>query len=129
MSGQFEPEGMTEDDLPLDIDRLEARLTSHGVYVTDADLDGETVALTYESIDAGASGGIPHREAGRVINVVRDLLDSGVSVGIDATVLDLEGEERGTWRMDPKWLDSLEAGELSEVDFSEQVIDTIENDG
>ena len=120
---------MTEDERPLDIDRLEARLTSHGVYVTDANLDGETIALTYESIDAGASGGVPHREAGRVINVVRDLLEAEQSVGIDATVLDLEGDERGTWRMDSTWLDALEAGNLSEVDFSERVIDTIENKG
>jgi hypothetical protein len=117
---------MTTDDHPLDVDQLEARLTSHGVYVTDAELDGATVALAYESIAADETGGVPHREAGRVINVVRDLLDADESVGVEATVTDLDGETRGTWRMDPAWLDALEAGDLSEVEFSGKVIDTIE---
>lgn len=114
------------EDAPIDVERLEARLMSHGVYVTDAALDGETVALAYESIAADETGGVPHREAGRVINVVRDLLESE-PVGVEATVLDLDGDERGTWRMDPAWLAALEAGDLSQVDFSERVIDTIEH--
>ena len=116
---------MTDD--PLDPDQLEARLTSHGVYVTDADLDGETIEIAYESITADESGGVPHREAGRVINVVRGLLDDGTLVGIEAQVLDLDGEERGTWRMDPDWLDALESRSLSEVEFSEKIIESIED--
>lgn len=118
---------MTEADDPLDADQLAARLTSHGVYVTDADLDDETVALTYESIAADESGGVPHREAGRVINVVRDLLDDGTTVGLEAQVLDLDGEERGTWRMDADWLEALETGDLSEVEFSGKVVESIED--
>ena len=117
---------MTDDADPIDVDQLEARLTSHGVYVTDAELDGETVALVYESINADETGGVPHREAGRVINVVRDLLDAE-TVGIEATVTDLDGETRGTWRMDPDWLDALESGDLSEVEFSGKVIESIES--
>ena len=117
---------MTKADDPLDTDRLEARLTSHGVYVTDANLDGETIKLAYESIAADESGGVPHREAGRVINIVRGLLDDGTSVGVEAQVLDLDGEERGTWRMDPAWLDALESGDLSEVEFSGKIIESIE---
>lgn len=119
---------MTEDDSPLSVDQLEARLMSHGVYVTDADLDGETVSVTYESIAADESGRVPHREAGRVINVVRDLLDAGTTVGIEATVCDLDGETCGTWRMDPDWLAALESGECSQVEFSGWVIDSIETD-
>lgn len=113
------------DDAPIDVEQLEARLMSHGVYVTDAALDGETVALIYESIAADETGAVPHREAGRVINVVRDLLDDE-SVGVEATVTDLDGETRGTWEMAPEWLDALEAGDLSEVEFSGKVVDTIE---
>lgn len=125
MGERSELRDMSE-DAPIDVDRLEARLTSHGVYVTDADLDGETIELAYESIAADETGDVPHREAGRVINVVRDLLDAE-SVGVDATVTDLDGEPRGTWRMDPAWLEALEAGNLSEVEFSERVIESIED--
>lgn len=118
---------MTQDGAPLDADQLEARLMSHGVYVTDTAIDGQQVDLTYESIAADESGSVPHREAGRVINVVRDLLEPGETAAIDATVLDLDGEACGTWRMDPEWLESLEAGECSEVEFSGRVIDSIES--
>lgn len=107
----------------LDIDQLEAQLMSHGVYLTELERDGGTVALEYESVHA--NGGVPHMEIGRVVNVFLDLLGEG-TVGIEATVFDLDGAEQGSWRVRGDWLDELRAGALSETDFSAKVLDTIE---
>ncbi|GAA0223212.1 hypothetical protein ACFFQF_08735 [Haladaptatus pallidirubidus] len=109
--------------MTLDPDQLEARLMSHGVYVTSLDTDGERIEIEYESIKAGNTGAVPHREVGRVINVVRDLTES--PRGVRGEVTDLDGEQVGNWRAKAEWLRELENGELSEVDFSERVIETI----
>lgn len=107
--------------------RIEARLTSHGVYVdTVTEADG-SYEVVYESLAADSEGKIPHREAGRVINVFRDLHDDDWSgADIDAVVTDLEGVELGRWHVEADWFDGLHNGELTEIEFSEKVIETIE---
>ena len=107
----------------LDVERLEARLMSHGVYVTDVDRTGDAVALDYESV--AAADGVPHGEIGRVINVFRDLLGEG-SIGIEATVSNLDGEHQGTWHVEAAWLDRLASGEFTETEFSGKVLETVE---
>ena len=107
--------------------RIESRLTSHGVYVDEVAEREGGYAVTYESISADSEGVVPHREVGRVINVFQDLHDedwSGADIG--AVVTDFEGEERGTWHVEAAWLDRLHNGDLTEVEFSEKVVDTIE---
>jgi len=107
--------------------RLESRLTSHGVYVDEVDEDDGSYEVTYESISADSEGDVPHREVGRVINVFRDLHDDDWSgADIDAVVTDLDGAELGRWHVDAEWIDDLHNGDLSEVDFSGKVVDTIE---
>ena len=122
--------------MSLDTEQFEARLTSHGVYVSSVEQDRgrdrederntETIDVEYESIDAGRIGEVPHQEMGRVVNVYRDVADE--SADIEALVTDLDGEPVGTWHVEAEWLDALEAGELSEVDFSGRVLDTIDHD-
>lgn len=107
----------------LDVDQLEARLMSHGVYVTDVERGSDAVELAYESI--AASDGIPHGEIGRVINVFRDL-SGGSPTRIDATVSDLDGEVQGTWHVEAEWLDELREEAVSETEFSGRVLETIE---
>lgn len=108
----------------LDVDQLEARLMSHGVYVTDVGRGEEAVELAYESV--AAANGIPHGEIGRVINVFRDLLGEE-STDIDATVSNLDEEVQGTWHVEAEWIERLEAGHLSETEFSGKVLDTVEH--
>ena len=107
--------------------QIESRLTSHGVYVdTVEDVDG-TYEVTYESLSGDSEGIVPHREVGRVINVFRDLHDDDWSgADIEAVVTDLEGVELGRWHVDREWIDRLHNGDLTKVDFSENVIETIE---
>jgi hypothetical protein len=58
--------------------------------------------------------------------VFRDLHDDDWSgIDIDATVLDFEGTEQGTWHVEAAWIDDLHNGDLSETEFSGKVIDTV----
>jgi hypothetical protein len=108
--------------------RLESRLTSHGVYVQSVDEQDTGYAVEYESIAGDSEGVIPHREVGRVINVFRDLHpDDWAGVRIDADVTDFEGNKLGSWHVDPDWIDRLHNGDLSEVEFSQLVVDTIDH--
>lgn len=107
--------------------RIESRLMSHGVYVDEVTEEGDGYRLTYESVAADGAGAVPHQEVGRVINVFRDLHDDGwEGTDIEATVTDLEGDELGEWHVEQEWIDALHNGDISEVEFSQRVIGTIE---
>lgn len=107
--------------------RAESRLVSHGVYAEEVTVEADTYRLTYESVAADDAHDIPHREVGRVINVFRDLhADDWSGADIEATVLDLEGAELGEWHVQQEWLGTLHEGDLTEVEFSERVLETIE---
>lgn len=107
--------------------RAKSRLVSHGVYADEVSLEANTYRLTYESVAADDAHAIPHREVGRVINVFRDLhVDDWAGADIEATVMDLDGAQLGEWHVQQAWLERLHEGDLSEVEFSERVIETIE---
>jgi hypothetical protein len=107
--------------------QVESRLMSKGVYVTDVEQD-DGYELTYESAAADETGAIPHREVGRVINVFRDLHpEDWAGTEIEATVTDFDGTELGRWRVDEDWFAALQAGDLSETEFSQRVIGTIQS--
>jgi hypothetical protein len=117
---------MTDDETDDLAFQIESRLVSQGVYVTELDEQDGTYRVTYESL-AADKGAIPHREIGRVINVVRDLhSDDWEGADIAGTVLDLDGETRGTWHCEADWIDELHNGDLSETEFSGKVIETVE---
>jgi hypothetical protein len=113
--------------------RVESRLVSHGVYVQEVTAEDEGgdegggYQLVYESIAADGASAVPHREVGRVINVFRDVHpEDWAGADIEATVTDLDGVELGEWHVRAEWLRALQAGDLSEVEFSTRVIETIE---
>jgi hypothetical protein len=106
-------------------DRLDARLMNHGVYVTSVERDDRGLHLTYETVAPG--DGVPHREVGRVCNFLRDAADDGWAYAdVHATVTSTDGDRRGTWRADADWFRALDRGDLSEVEFSGRVLETIE---
>jgi hypothetical protein len=109
------------------VSRAESRLVSHGVYVDEVAVEAGTYRLTYESVAADDAHAIPHREVGRVINVFRDLHpDDWEGADIEATVTDLDGAKLGEWHVRQEWLGKLHEGDLSEGEFSQRVIGTIE---
>ncbi|WP_128477915.1 hypothetical protein [Halorussus pelagicus] len=106
-------------------ERLEQRLMSHGVYVTDLTTDEGTLRIEYETASPG--DGVPHREVGRVLNRLLALHEEGWDpLDVRADVSSIEEEPRGTWRADAEWLTAHARGDLSDVDLSQRVIDTIE---
>lgn len=115
---------MSDDELAT---RIENRLMSHGVYVDRFEESGAGgYYLEYESLHAD-EGVIPHREVGRVINVFLDLHDDDwTGADIEAVVTDLEGNPEASWHVEQSWLAELTAGELSETEFSERVIATLQ---
>lgn len=107
--------------------QVESRLTSHGVYVDEVTEQEDGYSLTYESVNVDNQGIIPNREVGRVINVFRDLHDDDWSgARIEAVVMDFDGNKLGTWHVEAEWIDRLHNGDLSEIDFSQKVIETVE---
>jgi hypothetical protein len=118
----------TDTDDPEEIDpfQVESRLTSHGVYVDEFTVEGGDYFVSYESI-AADDGAIPHQEVGRVLNVLLDLHPGGWDgTNVEGTVLNLDGEVEGTWHVEDQWLVDLDAYRLTETEFSQKVIETIE---
>lgn len=113
----------TDDEL---LERVSNRLMGRGVYFEAAEREDDRLALEYQTVAPG--DGVPHQQIGKVINAFRDLLDEGWEpTTIEATVVDASVDHRrGRWRMEEEWLRALEAGELSEVEFSGRVLDTLE---
>jgi hypothetical protein len=113
------------DDLEF---QIESRLTSHGVYVDDVTETEDGFEITYESVAVDSEEIIPHREVGRVINVFRDLHDDDWKGGdISAVVTDFDEHKFGEWEVKQEWFDKLHNGDLTEVEFSEKVIETIQH--
>lgn len=106
-------------------ERLENRLMSHGVYVREVDA-GDTLDLTYETVAPGE--GVPHRDIGRIVNLLREMREQGdwEHTPIRGEASDPEGEYLGTWHVEVEWLEALQEEDLSEVAFSQRVLDTIE---
>lgn len=113
---------MSDDDRPLG-EVLTNRLMSHGVYVQEVSA-GDDLSLTYESVAPG--DGVPHDEVGSVLRTLLDVTDGTWSGDVAATVLDDDGDVRGTWRAEAAWFERLH-DDLTEVEFSGRVLDTIEN--
>ncbi|KYH25495.1 hypothetical protein HAPAU_21670 [Halalkalicoccus paucihalophilus] len=107
------------------VEQVGYRLMGQGVYFESVERSEDRIEIEYETVAPGE--GVPHRQIGRVITVFRDAIEEGWEpVTIEATAVDTDGDLRGTWRMDEQWLYELENGDLSEVEFSGRVLDTLE---
>ncbi|WP_336037934.1 hypothetical protein [Halobacterium yunchengense] len=116
----------------MDEDRrfaLESRLTNSGCYLESV-AAGDAYELTYQSVAAGQHGEVPHQQVGDVVNVFRELFDEEdwPVRTVRATVTDLDGEELGSWRAEAAWFDALADGDLTEVEFSGRVLDSLHDD-
>ena len=117
---------MFEEDDPV-IEQVGYRLMSQGVYFQSVERSGQALRIEYETVAPG--DGIPRQQMGRVINPFRDALEEGWEpAGLDVWVYDTDGEFRGRWGMEAEWLESLEAEELTEVEFSRRVLSTVSFD-
>ena len=115
----FEP----ENDV---VEQVGNRLMSEGVYFTSTDREDDRLLIEYETVAPG--DGVPHQQIGRVITAFREAIDRGWEpTTIEATVTDANDDSlRGSWRMEEAWLRALENEELTEVEFSGRVLETID---
>jgi hypothetical protein len=115
----------------MDEDRrfaLESRLTNNGCYLQSITVEGDTYAMTYQSVAADQHGEVPHQQVGDIVNVFRELFDheDWPVRGVDATVTDLDDDQMGTWHAEAAWFEALEAGDMTEVEFSRRLVATLE---
>lgn len=107
-----------------DITGLEAELRTNGISVESCE-GGEPVELTYMTAFPGRE--VDRGEIGRVCNTFIDLLasDRWEPARVDATVVRTPGDLLASWHAEPDWFRGVEAGDLSEVEFSTRVVETI----
>jgi len=107
-------------------ERVENRLMSHGVYVNEIDRETDPVTITYETVHG--TDGVPHRDIGRIANVLRSFRVESEwdPVTVEGVVTDLDGERLGTWHVEAEWFHELADDEITETEFSQRVLDTIE---
>lgn len=107
-----------------DITGLEAELRSNGISVEDV-VATEQVDVTY--LTAFPAETIERGEIGRVCNTFIDLLREGRwdPTTVTATSIRAPGDVQARWHADADWFRDLVDGELSEVEFSSRVLETI----
>jgi hypothetical protein len=124
-----------------DLETVETELRANGVDVdalttgTRAGDDGgddgaeRVLELTYTTAFPGSS--VEHGEMGRALNALIDLADDGEwdPARVEATVLRSPGDVLGTWHADPDWFRGLTDYRLSETEFSQRVLATLDESG
>ncbi len=112
---------MTADETATDV---EPTLRSYGISVESID-GGEPLQLTYMTAFPG--GEVHRREVGRALNALIDRAEADAwdPVRVEATVVRAPGDVLGEWAAEPEWFEGLIDGELSEVEFSARVLETL----
>jgi hypothetical protein len=109
------------------VDGLEGELRSNGISVETIDR-GETLDIEYLTAFPGTE--VNHQEMGRACNTFIDLADADEwsPRRVEATVLRSDDDVLGTWHIEPEWIEGLNEYRLSEEDFSERVLDTLDHE-
>jgi hypothetical protein len=109
------------------VDGLEGELRSNGISVEEIDR-GETLDVAYLTAFPGTH--VNHQEMGRACNTFIDLAeaDDWSPRRVDVTVLRSDDDVLGTWHIEPEWIEGLIEYRLSEEDFSERVLDTLDDE-
>lgn len=113
------------DDRPL-VETLENRLMGQGIYLDRWERSADELSLEYEMVTEAPT--VTSREVGLVVRALLDAVDERdgwTPVTLRATSRTTEGDVRGTWYVERDWFRALHE-ELSEVEFSRRVLETIE---
>lgn len=130
---------LTVDELE---DVLETHLMSDGLYVTNCERHEDAIHVGYET--PTLSDGVPRGQVGTVLRLLLDLAGietegrdvSGIPEAgewepddVHVWVFDDEGDDRsqkGMFEVHAGWFRALDAGYLSETDFSTLVLSTLD---
>ncbi|TYL38676.1 hypothetical protein CV102_09160 [Natronococcus pandeyae] len=117
---------------------LENRLMSNGIYVTDVawldddpaadDLprDGTGLTLTYETVSESAA--VTSDEVSAVVRTLLSVAEERewTPGRLEVTSRTTDGALRGRWHVEEEWFAGL-GTELSEIEFSQRVLETVDN--
>ncbi|KTG09281.1 hypothetical protein AUR64_15970 [Haloprofundus marisrubri] len=110
---------------------IEEELRGNGISVESVDVDGGTegrVDLTY--MTAFPAAHVNRREVGQALTAFIDLAQRGEwePAPVYATSIRIDDDVQGRWRADADWFDGYLSYNLSDEDFSELVLDTLEEE-
>ncbi len=112
----------TDDEFAFEV---ESRLMGQGLYLDTIEPVAEGYRLEYESMSADR-GAMPQTELGDVIKVFREVLEEDwPGTSLEAVITDLDGEPVAAWHVRAEWSRALAEGDLSEVAFSERVLESL----
>lgn len=114
---------------------LENRLMSHGLYLTSFEWmdateppgeDGAGIELEYEAVSEVPA--VTSDEVGAVLRTILTIGDERewTPGRLEVTSVTTDGDVRGWWYVEREWFDRL-GDELSELEFSQRVLDTVKN--
>lgn len=117
----------TSDAHPLEV-TLENRLMGQGVYVNSLERTDDRTRLEYEMVHDVP--GVTTHEVSTVVRIVLTVAEEREwePGTLEAISRSTDGDRRGTWRVEREWFDQL-GDELSELEFSDLVLDTITHAG
>lgn len=126
MSDAANPEAMDDDRAFA----LESRLTNHGCYLQTVAVEGNAYRFTYQSAAADQHAEIPHQQIGDIVNDFRELFDqhNWPVRSLEVTVTNFDGELMGEWHADVDWFAALDSAEMTEVEFSQRVLDSLKTE-
>lgn len=107
---------------------VEGDLRSNGISVEAIQTDDEAVRVEYLTAFPGVH--VNHTEMGRVLTTFIDRAEAGEwdPVRVEATVLRHQDDVQGTWHAEAEWFRKYLDYELSDEDFSELVLETLEEE-
>lgn len=109
----------------MDPTALESELRNHQISVESVTVD-DAVSVTYLTAFPGKH--VNHGEVGRACNAFIDLHEAGrwEPRPVEATAIRADDDVQATWRIEPAWIEGLASYRLSEEQFSERVLATVE---
>ncbi|QIB75034.1 hypothetical protein GL213_05285 [Halogeometricum borinquense] len=107
---------------------MEGDLRSNGISVESLRVGEETVTVEY--LTAFPDVHVNHAEIGRVLTTLIDRAEAGEwdPIRVEATVLRHENDVQGTWHAEAAWFHQYLDYELSDEDFSELVLQTLDEE-
>ncbi|MFP9192201.1 hypothetical protein [Natronosalvus vescus] len=111
---------------PIEV-TLENRLMSQGVYIEAYESTEGGTRIEYEMVHDAP--GVTTHEVSIVVRTVLTIVEERPEWEpgrLEAVSTTTDGAIRGTWFVDASWFEQL-GTELSEVEFSQRVLDTVNN--
>lgn len=101
-------------------------VTDHGIDLRTAEMDGDRFVVEYYS--SAQTETEFAEEMGYLVGAYAGVVDEGYGgERMDVTVLAADGSTAGTFHAEREWAESYNAGEMSDEEYSQRVLQTLES--